>query len=982
MPSRFGSPRGSIPRILREAGEISDARMRSVQKYLDDFTATDDPKAQIGGGTRLTRNDFGRLLQSSPDFQQQVANRWVFATPREREALLVVLRDAFPERMAPPWARCPVAPSRRSSRAPGWAARPRGLARSAPRPSPGPRPVRPPRQAPGAPPPVPTMPAGPVMGHRPRPGAALLPPRPWAWGRPRSPRGACPAPGRPAAGLPAPRCPWACRPGRRPPRPAGPADWPRGRPTRGGAPLARRRIRLTVSRRRTPWPWTSSEASPATWPPRAPRCWAGTGATTTAKAAADEAERQRKEAEAQARRQAEEAERLAEQQAQQARIEAQKAQAKAWFDQAMGAARDTAMQAAGAVGERFDQAGTAVRERADDLGRRRPRTWARPGTSSSSAPPGTWPPTRARRSPRPRRPPSSPWSPRPRGPWPRPPGTTGRGATAPRPRAGSPGTASGSATPAGGASSRPARADDERRGAPTSVREAVERSDIAGILGATDQATRDIREEEALVRPAQEAENRVRAERLRREGLGGLWGNLTGGRPDTPEGRAYAEYQRTHGGAPGTLGRMAGAGIAGALGVAPDVEGTGQYRPQEGPEGQPRREGLQKALGEAGEQWGTVRGTKGEGLPERAAAGLGLGLQVFNVPQEMAKGFVGRASGDPAGAEAAGLFAAVAGPGGIDVGDARAMAGSLWREYRRSALDVTGRLPRAAAAVRGVVGEHGLAQTASTGGVGVGSVVGAIMGTAAYRDAKAKGATDEVALAQAIQVGGLPPQVGELAGLAVRGLQGANALRRGAQRLAPDALGALRRLAGEERGEAGPPPEDIGPGQSLKPPAEPVAPTPEAAQPQTPLAVPEREQLPPGQRPQGAGRIGLQREQAAAARPPGPRGSTCGLARGRGPARSSSGPTSASGTRSRPCATSTWAGSSAAPRACGCRPSARPSSGPGPRPTWPSGRPSAARWGPTCWAGRRVGAGATASRPRRWASRTPTNPPGPRRGRS
>jgi len=97
VPSRFGSPRGSIGRILKEAGEISDARLRATIRYLDDFTSIEDhPDKQIGGGGRLTRAEFTAMLQQQPDFRQQLANRWLFATAPERDKLLAQLRDAFP----------------------------------------------------------------------------------------------------------------------------------------------------------------------------------------------------------------------------------------------------------------------------------------------------------------------------------------------------------------------------------------------------------------------------------------------------------------------------------------------------------------------------------------------------------------------------------------------------------------------------------------------------------------------------------------------------------------------------------------------------------------------------------------------------------------------------------------------------------------------------------------------------------------------
>jgi len=193
MPSRFGSPRGSIPRILREAGEIADARMRSVQKYLDDFTAADDPKDQVGGGGRLPRTDFVALLRSSPDFQQQVANRWAFANAKEREALLRVLRQAFPQEMAAQVAQVPGGAIPPEQQGTGLGGPPQGAAPVGPQPQPGAAPMGVPG-SPGAPPPgagapgmppAPTMPTGPVLGAPPAP-----PPPP---GMP--PVGGLPAPG-------------------------------------------------------------------------------------------------------------------------------------------------------------------------------------------------------------------------------------------------------------------------------------------------------------------------------------------------------------------------------------------------------------------------------------------------------------------------------------------------------------------------------------------------------------------------------------------------------------------------------------------------------------------------------------------------------------------------------------------------------------------------------------------------------------------
>ena len=208
VPSRFGSPRGSIPRILREAGEIADARMRSVQKYLDDFTAADDPKDQVGGGGRLPRRDFVALLRQSPDFRQQIANRWAFANAKERETLLTVLREAFPAEMAAQVAQVPGGAIPPEQQGTGLGGPPQGAAPVGPQPAPGAAPpgvpgAGPPPPAPGAPPMLPpTMPTGPVLGAPPGPPA---PP-----GMP------------PIAGLPAPgMAPVPGTPGPLPPQPLG-----------------------------------------------------------------------------------------------------------------------------------------------------------------------------------------------------------------------------------------------------------------------------------------------------------------------------------------------------------------------------------------------------------------------------------------------------------------------------------------------------------------------------------------------------------------------------------------------------------------------------------------------------------------------------------------------------------------------------------------------------------------------------------------
>jgi hypothetical protein len=187
VPSRFGSPRGSIPRILRDAGEIADARMRSVQRYLDDFTAADDPQDQIGGGARLARRDFVALLRQSPDFQQQVANRWVFASQKERDALLGVLREAFPAETAPSTTNIPAGATPATQTGTGLGGPPQGASPVGPQASPGGAPPAlgapppgPPRPPGGAPLPPPTTPAGPPLGAPPVAAPPPLPPGPGA----------------------------------------------------------------------------------------------------------------------------------------------------------------------------------------------------------------------------------------------------------------------------------------------------------------------------------------------------------------------------------------------------------------------------------------------------------------------------------------------------------------------------------------------------------------------------------------------------------------------------------------------------------------------------------------------------------------------------------------------------------------------------------------------------------------------------------
>lgn len=186
--------------------------MRSVLAYLDDFTAVDDPKKQIGGGGRLNRAQFTALLHQSSDFRQQVANRWLFATPDEREKLLGQLREAFPGQgrtaLGIPDGAVPLDQS-----GTGLGGPPQGAAPVGPQPGVGAAPV-PPGPAPGPP-----APAGPPTGAAPlppgAPPSALPVPGPPALPGPPGPLGPEAAPFVPPPGLPA----LAPPPGSLPPMP-------------------------------------------------------------------------------------------------------------------------------------------------------------------------------------------------------------------------------------------------------------------------------------------------------------------------------------------------------------------------------------------------------------------------------------------------------------------------------------------------------------------------------------------------------------------------------------------------------------------------------------------------------------------------------------------------------------------------------------------------------------------------------------------
>lgn len=228
MPSRFGTPRGSLPRILAEAGEIADARMRLTAKLLDEFTDATSSKgvSPMGGGGRLSSRDFKALLQASPEFREQVAHRWLFATPDERTKLLKEIGDVFPTAPGPgvtasvpeaipaeeqgtalggaPQGAAPVGPQPGVGAAPVPAGPPALPAPGVPAvggpPMPAPMPpgIGPAAPAPGGPPPAMAPPAAGMMPMGVPPGMVMGPGGPVPLGP--MPVGPMPPPGVPAPG--------------------------------------------------------------------------------------------------------------------------------------------------------------------------------------------------------------------------------------------------------------------------------------------------------------------------------------------------------------------------------------------------------------------------------------------------------------------------------------------------------------------------------------------------------------------------------------------------------------------------------------------------------------------------------------------------------------------------------------------------------------------------------------------------------------
>lgn len=78
---------------------IAEARLAMVSEYLDQLATADEPSS---GGT-LSRAQFRELLANDEDFQTKVAERGIFATPKEKAQLTrEVERLLPPEEMLPP----------------------------------------------------------------------------------------------------------------------------------------------------------------------------------------------------------------------------------------------------------------------------------------------------------------------------------------------------------------------------------------------------------------------------------------------------------------------------------------------------------------------------------------------------------------------------------------------------------------------------------------------------------------------------------------------------------------------------------------------------------------------------------------------------------------------------------------------------------------------------------------------------------------
>lgn len=104
MPRNNIISRGLIPRILKQAGDISETRMMAAMRYQDEMTDV-APGDVLGAGGKLSRKDFRLLLASDKDTQERVMAQWPFATERERDAIrrdLARLEEAQPDASALP----------------------------------------------------------------------------------------------------------------------------------------------------------------------------------------------------------------------------------------------------------------------------------------------------------------------------------------------------------------------------------------------------------------------------------------------------------------------------------------------------------------------------------------------------------------------------------------------------------------------------------------------------------------------------------------------------------------------------------------------------------------------------------------------------------------------------------------------------------------------------------------------------------------
>jgi len=102
MPDRsaLSTPRGVLPRILAQAGEIAEAQQRLTLKLLDEMTDSTHQRT-LGKGRRLSRADYLTLLRDDPAMQERVLAKLPFATKEERAKLKRDLEALLPPPMPP-----------------------------------------------------------------------------------------------------------------------------------------------------------------------------------------------------------------------------------------------------------------------------------------------------------------------------------------------------------------------------------------------------------------------------------------------------------------------------------------------------------------------------------------------------------------------------------------------------------------------------------------------------------------------------------------------------------------------------------------------------------------------------------------------------------------------------------------------------------------------------------------------------------------